>query len=82
MDEKTEKAIDLVKNELLRAYLEFPSFKNPHEGIAIIREEYLELEREVFNKQADMDNMKKEAAHVAAMGIRFIVNCFDKEKNE
>jgi hypothetical protein len=47
-----------------------------HEGIAVIREEYLELEREVFKKQTEYDcaALRKEAVHVAAMAMRFILD--------
>jgi hypothetical protein len=42
------KANEDVQAELERARGKFPAFRSAHEGIAIIREEYLKLEREVF----------------------------------
>ena len=74
---KDEKINNLVYKELAKAVNKFGAFNSTHEGIGIIREEYLELEKEVFKKQSeyDMENMKIEAAHVAAMAIRFMQDC-------
>lgn len=65
----------LVQEELRSAEKAFPlGFKNQHEAIAVIREEYLELEREVFLKQSEYDiaRQRKEAVQLAAMCMRFI----------
>ena len=47
----------------------FPAFHSSHEGLAIILEEYRELEKEVFKKQSeyDMAKMRKEATHLGAI---------------
>ena len=63
-----------MANEAERAADNFEPFHNTHEGIAVILEEYRELETEVFRKQSDydMDKMRKEAIHLGAMALRFI----------
>ena len=61
-----------VASELHRATEKFGPFASAHEGIAIIREEYLELEREVFH--GDLDRAAQEAIQLAAMAIRFLVD--------
>ncbi len=75
------KLADEVAREVERACGLWYAMNTPHEGIAVIREEYLELEREVFKKQTeyDMAKMRKEAIHVAAMAMRFILDLIDEE---
>ena len=72
---RVDDALLLVRNELQTATAKFGPMVSPHEGIAVIREEYLELEREVFHgepiKAAD------EATQLAAMAIRFLVDLYD-----
>jgi hypothetical protein len=68
----TEVIIDMVSQELDKARLNFDPMTTYHEGIAVIREEYLELESEVFNREQDRDKMRKECIHLAAMAIRFL----------
>ena len=48
-----------------------------HEGIAILREEYIELEQEIFKKAhlVDRSKVRLESMQVAAMGIRMMVDC-------
>lgn len=47
-----EKALEacllLIKEEYLKARKKFPEMRSQHEGISIIREEYLELEKIVY----------------------------------
>lgn len=60
--------------EVQSAIEKFPPFNSPHEGLAIIEEEFLELRAEVF-KQYDArtkDAMRQEAIQVAAMAVRFV----------
>lgn len=52
-------------------------FNSVHEGLAILREEYIELENEIFfgekkvaTKEVWKANIKKEAIQVACMAIR------------
>jgi hypothetical protein len=65
-----------VKEEVDRAKQLFPSmFINQHEAIAVIREEYKELEEECFKNQKryDLAAQRKEAKQLAAMAIRLMV---------
>lgn len=65
-----------VDTEVKRAKELFPSmFINQHEAIAVIREEYLELEQECFKNQRnyDLDAQRKEAKQLAAMAIRLMI---------
>jgi len=73
-------AMKQIHDEYTFASKKYGSFTSTHEGIAVIREEYLELEREVFKKQSeyDMDEMIKEARQLGAMALRFLVDCCDK----
>ncbi len=66
-----------VHAELCQAE-KFGDFESYHEGIAVIREEYLELEREVFwGEKGHTDpiyrqNMRAEAIQLAAMAVKLI----------
>jgi hypothetical protein len=73
---KLTEALGDVSREVGRAKLLFPSmFINQHEAIAVIREEYLELEQECFKNQRnyDLDAQRKEAKQLAAMAIRLMI---------
>ena len=69
-------AISQVRREYGRAISMFQPFRSPHEGLSIIREEYKELEEEVFGQFAtrSKEKMRKEAKHLATMAIRFMVD--------
>lgn len=69
-------AIDAVLGELERARLSHAPFNSAHEGFAVIEEEFLELRAEVFlkKKYRSKERMAKEATHLAAMAIRFLVD--------
>ena len=64
---------DAILEEYQRATKKFGKFASPHEGIGILREEYLELEREVFWGK-DRDRVTAEAIQVGAMALRFLVD--------
>lgn len=70
--------IESIVNELRSATRAFGPFASGHEGIAVIREEYKELEREVFHgpkdKTARRCRMREEATQLAAMALRFMVD--------
>lgn len=73
-----EQALEEVHEEVIRAKELFPGdFPSEHHAIAVIREEYLELEHECFKNQKkyDREEMRKEAKQLAAMCIRFMTEC-------
>jgi hypothetical protein len=69
---RLDDAILLVRDELRRATQRFGPMASAHEGIAVIREEYLELEREIFH--GDPQQAIEEAIQLAAMALRFLVD--------
>lgn len=75
--EHKTKSLDLVLVKIIQEYKraasKFGTFNSAHEGIAILREEYRELEDEVF--WGTKSKMEKEAIQVGAMAIRFLVDC-------
>jgi len=73
---KLRDSLEEVRYEVERAKQLFPSmFINQHEAIAVIREEYLELEQECFKNQKkyDLESQRKEAKQLAAMAIRLMI---------
>jgi len=70
-----------IIQEVLKAQKKFDPFHNSHEGIAVIREEYLELEQEVFKNQYKyperIPNMRAEAIQLGSMAIRLILDICD-----
>lgn len=69
-------AIGLVKTEAIDARLHNEKFNSAHEGLAVILEEYEELENEVFKKREVRERirLRTEAIHLAAMAVRFMVD--------
>ena len=62
-----------VKTEIDRSEELYGPFHSLHEGLAVLREEYKELEEEIFwghQKSGNADGVRAEAIHVAAMAIR------------
>lgn len=70
--------------ECSRATELFPPFYSAHEGLAIIREEYLELEEEVFKNPStrDTSKMREEAIQLGSMALRFVHDVCDKRGDE
>lgn len=73
----------LVQEAYAKAVSLNKKFNSPHEGFCVIRDKYKDLEHEVFKPylERDLCRMQKEAAQVAAMAIRFIVDCTMKRKD-
>lgn len=74
-----------VAQEILRARSMFPAIASPHEGLAIIREEYLEFEAEVwkhnlFKNRDTRPQMRTELIQLAAMALRTILDTIDKDQ--
>ena len=68
--------IQAIIREYDRASSIFPAFNTAHEGLAVIEEEFLELRAEVFvnHKERSHIMMRKEATHLAAMCLRFLID--------
>lgn len=71
--ERVGAVIGQVVVELGEASEWFPPLRTPHEAIAVIREEYLELEAAVFKKHLQ-GSIHTEAVQLAAMAIRMLVD--------
>ncbi len=69
----------LVHNELREAAHKFGRFNTEHEGVAIIEEEFMELRECVFKKGHGPAHKVKEAVQLAAMAIRFIMDCHEAD---
>lgn len=59
-----------VAHELERARKAHAPLHSGHEALAVIREEYLEVEKEVFRRERDHDALRKELIQLAAMAVR------------
>jgi len=64
----------IVHDELCAATANFPEFRSPLEGYAIILEELDELWDEI-KKNSDQEILAGEAKQVAAMALRFLTDC-------
>jgi len=75
--ETSDKILFEIQAEYLTASVKFPEFNTAHEGYAVILEELDELWDEVKrNPEARIrEAMRKEAIQVAAMALRFIIDC-------
>ena len=64
-----------IKTEIDFGEEAFGPFHSLHEGIAILREEVLELENEVFwsEDKAQTESVRKEAIQVAAVATRIVM---------
>lgn len=69
-----QESIDLATSALDAALRKHRSMASPHEGYAVILEELDELWDEVCAQSCDLAKARKEAAQVAAMGIRFLMD--------
>ena len=69
--------------ELQRAQDRYPPMHSAHEGWAVIREEYLELEEALRMRQGDPERpvrVRAEALQVAAMALRLVADVCDDEE--
>lgn len=73
-----KRVISEVEEEVCRAINLFPPATSAHEQLAIIYEEYLELQTEIFKgKRCDKEEVRKEVIQLAAMALRFAINMND-----
>lgn len=72
--QRQQSVLTELATEMERARQLHGDIVSPHEGIAVIREEYLEAEREVFRKHIDQDMLRKELIHTANVCLRMIVD--------
>ena len=71
---RRDKAEALVSNELTKALQKHRAMASPHDGYAVILEELDKLWDEIKRQEPDARNLTKEAAQVAAMGLRFLID--------
>lgn len=64
-------AVADATDELLAACSRFAPYASAHEGLAVVREEYLELEQEVFHGDARGPAGRTEAIQLAAVSLRY-----------
>lgn len=70
---KTDRLLRQVYDEMERANAIHGPMNSAHEALAVIREEYLEYEKEVFKKDRDLDHMREELIQLAAMAIKAVL---------
>ena len=78
LDQKTAEAIRIEMESIPEKYQK--PFNSTHEGLGVLREEYIELENEIFfgekkgwlNNKNHKDRIREEAIQVAAMAARII----------
>jgi len=77
MNKNFDFALQQIATEFEQATSRYPVFNSPHEGIAVLEEEFEELKDEVFKNHStrDKSKMRKEAIQVGAMALRFIIDC-------
>jgi len=71
-----EIVIEEIKAEHARAGKLFPKFNSKHEGLAVLREEYRELEDAIFWGKGN--EWETEAVQLAAMALRLVTDCSDR----
>jgi len=80
--ETPEQLMKEVEQELARARSLFKPIYSPHEALGIVREEYIEFEKEVFefNLGKNRDTrpaMRKELIQLATMALRSILDALE-----
>lgn len=71
---------DAVREELANAVTQHPKpYASCHEGYGIIKEEFRELEEEIFRKNRDPAKVRKEAIQLATTAIRLVLDVVEPE---
>jgi hypothetical protein len=73
---------DAVCGEISSAQKQHPPLNSLHEAIAVIHEEYLEAQTEVYKKVPDLLNLRKELIQLAAMCGRTVIELVDPKLNK
>ena len=73
-----DRALEDVRKEYLRACNLHKPFHGTHEGYSVILEEVDELWDNI-KYNSDPYTLREEAVQVAAMAVRFMVDCCEKE---
>ena len=74
-----EDVVSRVVDEYISATDKFDKFVSPHEGLAIIEEEFLELREAIFwPHKKHTGNAREEATQLAAMALRFLMDVDDE----
>lgn len=80
-DEKLKKALKDAFDEFIKATSKYGKFNSSHEGYAVLLEEVDELWEEV-KANAPKERLREECIQVAAMALRFLVDCCTEETAE
>jgi hypothetical protein len=78
LDLRLDPIIDEVLREYNSATATHGPFNSAHEGYAVLDEERDELWDEVKKRNHNKVAMRREAVQVAAMALRFIVDCTEE----
>ena len=78
MSERRIPAKEQVVREMFRGREMYGQYASTHEAVAVIREEYLEFEREVFHGTPEA--AVKEAVQLAATAMRFVMEFGNGER--
>ena len=76
---KLEGILQLVAEEYISAYHNYPPFRSAHEGVALIEEEFIEFRDAAYwpHKEETGDE-ETEATQLAAMSIRYLIDvCYE-----
>jgi len=68
-----------IKAEMDRGTELYGDFASPHEGYAVIKEELDELWLLIRYHEGDSDEAKREAIQIAAMALKYILCCVQKD---
>ncbi len=75
-------AAALIQKEYYIATTKFGAFASTHEGYAVILEELDELWDCIKTKGTTLDELREEAVQVAAMAIRFMIDCLEDHPDD
>lgn len=84
-EHKKQNALMEIAEEYSRAILKHGKFHNQHEGFAVLQEEVCELWKEVMKRsrsKRQRRRAKREAIQIAAMALRFALDCCDDDNEE